>query len=78
MLFIVTICLIINDYSNIIGLLLFKFCLQCMHNASPVIPITICGTVVKESDDLVILGVTIDSKMAFEKHFRSVSRTASQ
>ena len=32
----------------------------------------------KESDDLVILGVTFDSKMTFEKHFRSVSRAASQ
>ena len=27
----------------------------------------------KESDDLVILGVTFDSKMTFEKHLRSVS-----
>ena len=33
---------------------------------------------VKESDDLVILGVTFDSKMTFEKHLRSVSRAASQ
>ena len=32
----------------------------------------------KESDDLVILGVTFDSKMIFEKHLRSVSRAASQ
>ena len=32
----------------------------------------------KESDDLVILGVTFDSKMTFEKHLRSVSRAASQ
>ena len=31
-----------------------------------------------ESDDLVILGVTSDSKMTFEKHLRSVSRAASQ
>ena len=30
-----------------------------------------------ESDDLVILGVTFDSKMTFEKHLRSVSRAAS-
>ena len=36
------------------------------------------GTVLKESDDLVILEVTFDSKMTFEKHFRSVSRAASQ
>ena len=32
----------------------------------------------KESDDLVILGVIFDSKMTFEKHLRSVSRAASQ
>ena len=32
----------------------------------------------KESDDLVILGVTFDSKMTFEKHLRSVCSAASQ
>ena len=32
----------------------------------------------KESDDLVILGVTFDAKMTFEKHLRFVSRAASQ
>ena len=47
-----------------------------MHPQSP--PLTIGGTVVKESDDLVILGVTFDSKITFEKHLRSVSRAASQ
>ena len=41
-------------------------------------PLTIGGTRLKESDDLVILGVTFDSKMTFEKHLRTVSRTASQ
>ena len=41
-------------------------------------PLTIGGTVLKASDDLVILGVTFDSKMTFEKHLRSVSRAASQ
>ena len=47
-----------------------------MHPQSP--PLTIGGTVLKESDDVVILGgVTFDSKMTFEKHFRSVSRAAS-
>ena len=40
--------------------------------------LTIGGTVLKESDDLVILGVTFDSKMTFEEHLRSVSRTTSQ
>ena len=40
--------------------------------------LTIGGTVLKVSDDLVILGVTFDSKMTFEKHLHSVSRAASQ
>ena len=47
-----------------------------MHPQSP--PLTIGGTVLKESDDLVILGVTFNSKMTFEKHLRSASRAASQ
>ena len=47
-----------------------------MHPQSP--PFTIGGTVLKESNDLVILGVTFDSKMTFEKHLHSVSRAASQ
>ena len=47
-----------------------------MHPQSP--PLTIGRTVLKGSDDLVILGVTFDSKMTFEKHLRSVSRAASQ
>ena len=41
---------------------------RTMHPKSP--PITIGGTVLKESDDLDILG---DSKITFEKHLRSVS-----
>ena len=41
-------------------------------------PLTIGGTLLKESNDLVILGMTFDSKMTFEKHLRSVSRAASQ
>ena len=47
-----------------------------MHRQSP--PLTTGGTVLKECDDLDILGVTFDSKMAFEKHLRLVSRAASQ
>ena len=47
-----------------------------MHRLSPAL--TICETLPKESDDLVIFGVTFDSKMAFEMHLRSVSRAASQ
>ena len=39
-----------------------------MHPQSP--PLTIGRTVLEESDDLVILGVTHDSKMTFEKHLR--------
>ena len=35
-------------------------------------PLTIGRTVLKESDDFVILGVTFDSKMTFEKHLRPV------
>ena len=33
-------------------------------------PLTLDGTVLKESADLVILGVTFDAKMTFEKHLR--------
>ena len=49
---------------------------RTMHPLSPVL--TIGGTVLNESDDLVILGVTFDSKMTFETNLRSVFRTASQ
>ena len=47
-----------------------------MHPQLP--PLTIGRTVLKKSDDLVILGVTFDSKMTFEKHLCLVSRAASQ
>ena len=49
---------------------------RTMHPQSPAL--TIGGTVLKESGDLVILGVTFYSKMTFEKHLRCVSRAASQ
>ena len=49
---------------------------RTMRPQSP--PLTVGGTVLKESGDLVILGVTFDSKMTFEKHLRSVSREAFQ
>ena len=49
---------------------------RTMHPQSP--PLTIGRTVLMGSDDFVILGVTFDSKMTFEKHLRSVSRVASQ
>ena len=47
-----------------------------MHSQSP--PLTNGGTLLKESDDLVILGVTFESKMTFEEHLLSVSTAASQ
>ena len=49
-----------------------------MHPLSP--HLTIGGTVLKESDNLVIFGVTFHSicKMTFEEHLRSVSRATSQ
>ena len=47
-----------------------------LHPQSPALAIG--GTVLKESDDLVILGVTFGSKMTFEKHLSSVSRPVSQ
>ena len=47
-----------------------------IHPQSP--PLTIDGIVLKESDDLAILGVTFDSKMTFEKRLHSISRAASQ
>ena len=50
--------------------------LSTMHQQSPAL--TIGRTVLKESDDLVILRVRFDSKMTFEKHHLSVSRAASQ
>ena len=49
---------------------------RTMHPQLPAL--TFGGTVLKESDDLAILGVTFDSKMTFEKNLRSVSRAASQ
>ena len=49
---------------------------RTMHHQSP--PLTFGGTVLKVSDDLIILGVTFDSKMTFEEHLRSVSRAASK
>ena len=49
---------------------------RTMHSQS--LALTIGGIGLKESDDLVILGVTFDSKMTFEKQIRSVSRAASQ
>ena len=47
---------------------------RTMHPQSPALT---GGTVLKESDDLVILGVTFASNMTCEKHLCSVSRAAS-
>ena len=41
-------------------------------------PLTLDGSVLKESADLVILGVTFDAKMTFEKHLLSASSAAAQ
>ena len=49
---------------------------RTMHPQSPALTIGI--TVLKESNDLVILRVTFDSKMTSEKHLRCVSRAASR
>ena len=49
---------------------------RTMHPQSPPLPID--GIVLKESEDLDILGVTFDSKLTFEKLLHSVSRAASQ
>ena len=49
---------------------------RTMHPQST--PLTIGGTVLEESDDLVILGVTFNSNMTFEKHLRMVSRAVYQ
>ena len=48
---------------------------RTMHSQAP--PLTIDGTVLKESNDLDILRLTFDSKLTFEKHLCSVSRAAS-
>ena len=49
---------------------------RTIHTQSPAL--TIVGIVLKESDGLVILGVTFDSKITCETHLRSVFRAASQ
>ena len=41
-------------------------------------PLTLDGTVLKKSADNVLLGITFDAKMTFEKHLRSVSSAAAQ
>ena len=48
---------------------------RTMHPQSP--PLTISGTVLKDLNDIVILGVTFDSKMIFEKHLCLVYRAGS-
>ena len=49
---------------------------RTMHLQSPTI--TVGGTVLMESVELDILEVTFDSRLSFENHFRSISRSASQ
>ena len=45
---------------------------RTIHPQSP--PLTLGGIVLKESDDLDMLGVTFDFKMNFVKHLLSISR----
>ena len=74
----------VSEWCNLCGMKLNSgktttmiFSRSCtMHPQSP--PLTVGGTVLKESVDLHILGVTLDSMMTFEQHLRSVSRAASQ
>ena len=47
-----------------------------MHPQLP--PLSTVRTVLKESDELEILGVIFDSRLTVEKHLCSVSRAASQ
>ena len=49
---------------------------RTMNPQSP--SLTMGGTVLKEFDNFVILGVTFDSKLTFEKHLRLVSSAASE
>ena len=49
---------------------------RTMHPQPP--PLTVDGTVLKESVALDILGVTFDSRLTVENHLPSVSRAASQ
>ena len=55
-------------------MIVLRFC--TIHPLSP--PLTIGETVLKESDHLVILGVSFDSKISYEKHLCLVSRAALQ
>ena len=49
-----------------------------MHSSSSVDPLTLGGTVLKESAELVTLWVTFDAKTTFKKHLCSVSSAAAQ
>ena len=83
----VWICVHVQQYATLQEFII-KYWFQCLWilDISPQIflsdpqspPLIIGGTVLKESVDLVILGVIFDCKMSFEKHLRSVSRAASQ
>ena len=49
---------------------------RTIHPQSP--PLAIGGTELKESEYLILLGVTFESKMTFDRHLRSVPRAVSQ
>ena len=63
----------VGEFCDLWGMIVSRS--RPMHHQSPTF---IRGTVLKESVDLVILGVTFYSKMTFEKHLRSVFRAASE
>ena len=65
---------IIFNASKTKTMVVYRSC--TMYHQTP--PLTIGGTVLKESHDLDILGMTFGSKMTFEKHLRSVSGAAYQ
>ena len=74
----------VNEWCNLLGMKLNEGKTKTMivsrsrtmHPQSP--PLTVGGTVLKESVELDILGVTFDSRLTFENHLLSVSRAASQ
>ena len=52
--------------SKIKTLIVSRSCTK--HPQSPILTVPVGGTVLKESDNLDILGMTFDSNMTFEKH----------
>ena len=67
----------VSDWCNLLGMKLnagktktmIVSRLRTMHPQSP--PLSVNGTVLKQSVDFDVLGVTFDSKITFEQHHRS-------